>query len=124
AARQLGKALFLEDRRDGRRAEGLAVSGQGPANVVDGEVLLPQGDDLLPQAFLLARGSARPRGGGEEVPLGLSAELVDEDAEAAGGVTEASGRLGRREALDEEGPQGFVLPMGGVGGLQEAASPR
>ena len=32
-----------------------------------------------------------------------------------------SGCLGRGDPLDEEGPQGFALPMCGVGGLQEPA---
>ncbi len=35
-----------------------------------------------------------------------------------------SGGLGRWEALDEEGAEGLVLSMGGVGGLQEAAGER
>ena len=90
---------------------------------MDGEVLLAEGDDLLPQPFLLARRPALA-GGGEEVAVGLAAELVDEDAEASRRVAEASGGLGRWEALDEEGPQGLVLSMGGVGGLQEAAGQR
>jgi hypothetical protein len=50
------------------------------------------------------------------------AELMDEDPEAPRGITEAGGGLSRGDPLDEEGPQGFVLPMGGVGGLQEPAS--
>ena len=47
--RQLGEALLLQDRGDGRRAERFAVAGQGAADVVDGEVLLAQGDDLVTQ---------------------------------------------------------------------------
>ena len=58
ASRQFGEALFLEDRGDGRRAERLAFAGQGAADVVDGEVLLPQGDDLFAEPLLLARRSA------------------------------------------------------------------
>ncbi len=122
ASRQLGEALFLQDRGDRRRAERLAVAGEGAADVVDGEVLLPQGDDLFPQSSPLAGWSALPRGRDEEVALGLVAELMDEDAKAPRRVPEPSGRLGRRDTVDEEGPQGFVLPMGGVGGLQEPAS--
>jgi hypothetical protein len=89
---------------------------------VDGEVLLPQRDDLFPQSFPLPGWSALPRGGDEEVAAGLVAELMDEDAEAPRRVPEPSGRFGRRDTVDEEGPQGFVLPVCGVGGLQEAAS--
>ena len=58
----------------------------------------------------------------EEVAFGLIAKLMDEDAKAPGRVAEASGHFGRGETVDEEGPEGFVLPMGGVGGLQEPAS--
>ena len=124
ASRQLGEALLLEDGGDGRRAERLAVAGQGPADVVDGEVLLAEGDDLLPQPLLLAGRPALACGGGKEVAVGLVAELVDEDAEAPRRVAEAGGRLGRGEAVDEEGSEGLVLSMGGVGGLQEAAGQR
>ena len=120
-SRQFGEALFLQDRGDRRRAERLAVAGQGTADVVDGEVLLPQRDDLFPQPLLLAGRPALPRGRDEEVAPGLIAELMDEDPKAPRCVAEASGRLGRGETVDEEGPQGFVLPMGGVGGLQEPA---
>ena len=95
ATRQLGEALLLEDGSDGRRAERLAaVTGQGAADVVDGEVLLAQGDDLLSQPLLLAWRSAPMCGGDEEVAVGLIAELVDEDAEAPRRIAEAGGRLG------------------------------
>jgi len=59
-----------------------------------------------------------------EATVGLIAELMDEDPKTPRCIAEASGRLGRRETVDEEGPEGFVLPMGGVGGLQEAAGER
>ena len=46
----------------------------------------------------------RPLGRGrEEIAFGVVAELVDEDAEAPGGVAEASGRLGRGKTLDKKG---------------------
>ena len=120
-SRQLGEALFLEDGGDGRRAERLAVTGQGPADVVDREVLLAEGDDLLPQPSLLAGRPALVWSGDKEVAVGLVAELVDEDAEAPRRVAETSGRLGGWEALDEERSERLILSMGGVGGLQEAA---
>ena len=121
ASRQFGEALFLEDRGDRRRAERLAVAGQGASDVVDGEVLLPQRDDMLAQPLLLARRPALARGGSEEVAAGLMAELMDENAKASWCVAEAGGCLGGGEPFDEEGPQGFVLPVGGVGGLEEPA---
>ena len=46
---------------------------------------------------------------------------MDEDAEAPWGVTEATSGLGAGETVDEEGPEGFVLTVGGVGGLEEEA---
>ena len=44
---------------------------------------------------------------------------MDEDSEAPWGVTEATSGLGAGEAIDEEGAEGFVLAVGGVGGLEE-----
>lgn len=55
APRQLGEALLLQDGGDGRRTEGLAIAGEGSADVVDGEVLFAEGDDLLAQPLLLTR---------------------------------------------------------------------
>ena len=73
------------------------------------------------ESRLLAGRSALACGRDEEVALGLIAELMDEDAEAPRRVPEAGGGFGGWDAIDEEGPEGFVLPMGGVGGLQEPA---
>ena len=42
------------------------------------------------------------------------AELVTQNPEGAGGITEAARGLRGREALDEIGPQGLVLAMEGV----------
>ena len=120
-SRQLGKAFFLQDRRDCRRADGLAVAGERAADVVDGQVLLPQSDDPVPQPLLLAGWPTLSCRRHKEVTPGIGAELMDEDPEAPRGVAELSSRLGRRDAVHEEGPQGFVLPVSGVGGLQESA---
>src|SRR5262249_44196846 len=95
---QLGEALVLEDDGDRRRAERLAVVGQSPADVVDREVLLPQRDDLLAEPRLLTGRAALACRGGEEIPFGPVAELVDEDAEAPRGIPEPGGGLRRREA--------------------------
>ena len=62
-----------------------------------------------------------PRRREEEVALRMGPELMDEDAEAARGVAESSRRLGGGEPFDEEGPEGFVLPVCRVGRLQEPA---
>jgi len=92
------------------------------ADVVDGEVLLAQGDDLFAEALFLGGGLRSFGRGEEELAFGVLAELVDQDAEAARGVAAAAGGLGRGEAFDEEGAEGFVLAMGGVLRLEEEAS--
>jgi hypothetical protein len=43
--------------------------------------------------------------------VGVVAELIAEDAEGVGGVSEAAGDLGSGQFLDEEGAQGLVLTM-------------
>jgi hypothetical protein len=88
---------------------------------VDGEVLLPQRDDLFLQSILVAKGATDSYGPDEEVAFGLIAKLMHQDAKATRRVTEPSGHFGGWNTFDEEGSEGFVLPMGGVGGLQEAA---
>ena len=77
--------------------------------------------NLFPQPILLAGRSTDACDPDEEGTFGLIAKLMHQDAEAAGRVTESSGHFGGGETLDEEGSEGFVLPMGGVDGLQEAA---
>jgi hypothetical protein len=87
-----------------------------------GQVLFPQRDDLVPQSFLLARESSFCDRRGEESALGLVAELVDQDSKAPRGISETNGRLSRGEPLNEEGSQGFVLAMSGVGRLEKPSS--
>ena len=118
---QFGEALFLQDCSDGRRAQRFAVAVEGAADVVDGEVLLAQGDHLIPQSRLLAGRSALASAREEEVALGLIAELMDEDPEAPRRVPEAGGGFRRRDAIDEEGAESLILSVGGAGGLQEQA---
>ena len=56
------------------------------------------------------------------VTLGVLAELVAEDAEASGGVAEASGNRGGREMLDEIGSKSLVLSVGRVPWVEERLS--
>ncbi|MEK7755026.1 MAG: hypothetical protein AAB654_24075, partial [Acidobacteriota bacterium] len=91
------------------------------ADVVDGEVLLAQGDDLISQALGLGGGFRSFGRGEEELPLRFLAELVGQNAKASRGVTAAAGGLGGREPFDEVGAEGFVLAVGGVLGLEEEA---
>jgi hypothetical protein len=88
---------------------------------VDGEVLLPQSDDVFAEPLLFALWSAKSSSRDEEVASGLIAELMDEDAKAAGCIAELACCFGGGETVDEEGPKGFILPVGGVGRLQEPA---
>ena len=46
----------------------------------------------------------------------ISSSVISTPAEAS-----MKSRNSRRDAVHEEGPQGFVLPVSGVGGLQESA---
>src|SRR6185312_4126048 len=124
SSRQLGKPLLFEDRGDHRWAERLAVAGDGAADVVDGEILLPQRDDLFTKPLLLAWRSAFACGGEEKVPLVLLAKLMDKDTKAARSIAEPLGRFGRRDTLDEESAQRLVLSMVGVGWLQELTGQR
>lgn len=45
--------------------------------------------------------------------------MVGEDSEAPRGVTEAPSDLGTGESLNEEGAEGLVLAVRGVGGFEE-----
>ncbi len=51
--------------------------------------------------------------------MGILTELMDQDAKAARGVTETASHLDAGNTSDEERAKGFVLTVGGVGGLEE-----
>jgi hypothetical protein len=93
--------------------------GQIAADVVDGEVLFAEGDDAVAEGIGLGCGLGPLGRSEEEVASGTLAELVDEDAEAPRGVTEATSHLDAGETVDEEGAEGLVLAMGGVGRFEE-----
>ena len=97
-ARQPSESFVLEDLCDGDRAEGMSLVGQVTADVVDGEVLFAQGDDAVADGIGLGCGLGPLGRCEEEVASGILAELVDEDAEAARGVTEAASDLGAGES--------------------------
>jgi hypothetical protein len=122
ASGQPGEAFFLQDQRDGDRASLLPLLFQGPADVINGEVLLAQGDDRFPHPVLARTRAGRSARGEEEFQLGVLPQLVTEDAETTGGVAEPLGRLDGREALDEKSPQRLVLAVEGVMGYQKDLS--
>jgi hypothetical protein len=51
--------------------------------------------------------------------MGVLAEVMDQDPEAAFGVSEAFGGLFIGELIDKVGSEGLVLAMGGAGGVEE-----
>jgi hypothetical protein len=93
--------------------------GQSAADVVDGEVLLPEGDDLFSDAILLGSGRSFGARREEELPLGILAELMAQDPEAARSVAKAASGLGGGDAIDEVRAQGLVLAVERILGHQE-----
>ena len=56
----------------------------------------------------------------EEVGLG-AAEMMAQDAEGAGSVAKTARDVSRGKAIDEVGPEGLVLALGGGSGFEEEA---
>jgi len=121
AARQPHEAFCFQEQGNGGRTQARAGRGELFADVVDRQVLLAQRHHPLAHWIGLGRGSRALGRGQEERPGGASAKLMAQHAEAAGGVAEAARCLGRGEAFDEVGAQGFVLAVGGVAWVQEIA---
>ena len=95
---------------------------EDPLDVINGEVLLTGPDDLFAQGIgfgSLLRAFGR---GQEKRPGGILTKLVNQDAKAPCRVAEALGGLLGGDLFDEEGAQGFVLALGGVGGPEEDLS--
>ena len=64
-----------------------------------------------------------PRSGrAEELRLGVATELVAQHAEGPRGIAERAGDLVGGAVFDEEGAQGLVLALAGMGGLGEESS--
>ncbi len=95
---------------------------EGGTDLVDGVVLFAQGDNRLPGGGLLRLGPRPAPRGREEGRRRIAPEVVAQDVEGAYGVAEGAGRLFRGAPLDEVGPQGLVLALPGVPGLQEEAA--
>jgi hypothetical protein len=119
SAWESGEAFLGKESRDGDGADGMSLLGERPADVLDGEVLFAEGDDMLPEVFVGAVGLLLACGRQEERACGVVAELVDEASEAAWGVAQACGGRGGGESLDKGSAEGLVRAMGGVRGLAE-----
>ena len=83
-ARQASEPLVSEDLGDGDRAKRMPLMGQVAADVIDGEVLLPQGDDQFSERIGLGCGLGSLGRGQEEGAARILAELMDQNAETAG----------------------------------------
>ena len=102
----------------------MSLSLEGLADIVDGEVLLPQSNDLVTDGITFWSVVRSFAWLDEEGSLGVLAELVAEHAETPGGRAKALGDLLRGEALNKVRPECLVLPMGGIGRLKEDAFQR
>ena len=125
AAGELGQAGLAQDLVDEADAVGEVFEAKAGGDVVDGEVVLAQGEDALAGAGGGVGGGAGgsgsgPAGGEEEVGIVGAEELGAEIAEAAGGVAEVAGGCGGGGAVDEAGAEGFVTALAGGGRLEEA----
>jgi len=121
AAGQPSKPLFFENQGNGNRAYPLPTLLQDPADIIDGEILFTQGNDLLAKGLGFPRSLGPFLRGKEEGAIGMLAKLRGEDAKASRGIPEATGDFGRSKTLDEIGPEGFVLPVSGISGLEKIA---
>jgi hypothetical protein len=121
---QPGKPFFFENQRDGNGADPLPALFQDPADIIDGEILLSQRDNLVPETVGFRRGLRSLLRGKKEGAIWILAELVGQDAEASRGIPEAASDFDRREIIDEVSPEGFVLTMSGIGGFEKEAGHR
>ena len=121
---QPGKPFFFENQRDGHGAHPVPALFQDAADIIDGEILLSQSDDLVPDTIGFGRSLGSLLRGKEEGALWMLAELMGEDAEASRGIPEAAGNFGGGELIDEVGPEGFVLAVGGILGFEKEAGHR
>jgi len=90
-------------------------------DVINGQVLFPQGDGQLTDAVAHGRLMRSGLGVLEESGafLGVVTELVAEDAQGVGGITEVGCDLRAGPFVHEEGAQGFVLAVEGGFGSEE-----
>jgi hypothetical protein len=119
-----GKPFFFENQRDGHGTQPVPAFRKNAADIIDGEILFSQSDDRIPGPIGFGRRLGSFLGGQEERAPRVLTELMREDPEASGGIGEAAGDFGRRELIDEVGPEGFVLAVGRVLGFQKEVSHR
>jgi hypothetical protein len=118
---QPGKPFVFENQRDGNGAYLLSALFQDPADIIDGEILLSQRHDLVPETIGLRRGLRPLLGRKEKGTIWVLSELMGQDAQASRRISESASDFDRREVLDEVGPEGFVLTMSGIRGFEKKA---
>jgi hypothetical protein len=111
---QPSKTFFFKNQRDGNGAYLLPALFQDPADIIDGEILLSQRDDLVPDTLRFRRSLRSLLRRKEEETIWMLTELMSEDTKASRRISEAAGDFGRREILDEVGPEGFILAVSGI----------
>ena len=90
---------------------------QGTADVVNGQILLPQTDNLFPNRG--ARLDAGLHVIDKEWTLRVVAKLMSQLVKAADRVSKPLGDFGSRKLFDEIGPQGLVLTVGRILGREK-----
>jgi hypothetical protein len=121
SSRQPGKPFFFENQRDGNGAYLLPTLFQNPADIIDGQILLSQCDDLVPDTIGFRRSLGPLLREKEKGAIWMLTELMGEDTKASRRIPEAAGDFDRREILDEVGPEGFVLAVSRIPGFEEEA---
>jgi hypothetical protein len=97
----------------------MALTLEGFADVVDGQILLAKGEDQLADVLLLGDLLSPFLGRGEEWTMGVFPEVMEHDAKASVGISEAFGGFHPADPIDEIGPEGFVASVCGVLWLEE-----
>jgi hypothetical protein len=97
---------------------------QDPADIIDGEILLSQCDDLVPETVRFRRSLRSLLRGKEEGAIWMLAEPMGEDTKASRRIPEAVSHFSRREILDEVGPEGFILAVSSIPGFEKEAGHR
>jgi hypothetical protein len=114
-----GKTFFFENQGNGNRTHPLTAFFQNPADIIDGQILLSQGDHFVSDAARFRRSLRSLLRRKEEGAIGMLTEFMGENTKTSRRIPEAMGDFGRREILDEVGPEGFILAMSGIGGFEK-----
>jgi len=121
ASRQASESFIHQHNRDGHRTQRAPILLDGTADIINREILLLQGDDLLANQIGLGGLVGSFVGRLKEGASGAAAELMDKDPKASPGISEALGDFGSGETIDEEGAQRLVLAVSRIGRLEEYA---